>query len=272
MLEDSAPIMAALRAADGAVAAAARRLKLTHGQLLYRIKHRPELEQFRAELVQSRESCIQRETARLIKHHKGNLFSAAKAAGVAHATFFDRVKKRGLFPLVEKCRPRPVSLRKEKEGLWASLRRHHGEIHKVAADLGVSKNTLRARLVKHHLVAEADALRAEYNLSGTRTELPVGRDFVRRRLELMRRIVAAGWNLSAVRRALKISSATFYKNLRILRIDRQHERRQHRLHQIIDALRKAQGHVFAAAATLRCTEPTLRKWCAEFELRPADYR
>ena len=272
MLADCAPILKALRATDGDAAAAARRLGLTHQQLLYRIHARPELKSCCAELEQTREARLRRDTLRLIKKHHGNLVAASREAGVTHATFFARVKTRGLLPRAHALRPQPPDRSEEKRQLLDAIRRHHGQIYRIGPDLNISKNTVRARMVKHGLVAEADALRAEYNLSGTRNALPIGRDFERRRAEMLRLIESCGGKLSDANKILGISSATFYKNLRILQIDPRRARNEHRLHQIIDALRKSRGVLCQAALTMGCTEGTLRRWCVEFDVEPKDYR
>ena len=267
-------IAAAIKKQDGRLREAAEVLGMTPSQLSYRIRTIPGLKETVAEILQACRARVPRETRRLVKKHRGNLSAAAREAGVTNSSFFARVEKAGLLPLVASVRPR-INIRKEKERLLELIVQHRGAIHKVAAELGIAKNTLRARLVKHHLVAVADAHRAEHNLTGVRTELPFGRDFVRRRAELMRRINFANWNLSKVTRALKISAATFYKNLRILRIDpatERKERAQSRVSQIIDALRKSRGNVLKAADLMGWTERRLLAWCKEHEIQPPTFR
>ena len=269
---DCAPIIAALREADGYLWPAALRLGMSKDVLRYRIKTHSELRACVAELRREREARTRRETARLVTKNRGNLCAGARDAGMPTSSFHTRVESLGLMPRAVALRPPPPDEADEKRRVLEAIRKHRGQVYLIAEELGMARGTLRARLRKYDLVGEADALRAEHNLYGPRRQLPDGTDFQRRRTELVHLIEVCKWNLSEAIRVLGVSSATFYKNLKLLKIDVHAERRPERVHQTIEALRKHKGVLMRAAASLGLDERTLRRWCVELDIDPHDYR
>jgi len=269
---DSVALVDALKAADGNLSATAVRRNLTLNQLVYQLSLHPKLKARLTEVRRAREEKRRNETLSLLEKHRGNMGAAARDVDVCTSTFSDRVARRGLSKRARSLRPKPPTRAEERRVLVDAIKRHHGQLYRIERELKVAKATLRARLIKHNLVAKADALRAEYNLIGPRSKLQLGTDFDRRRTKLLRLIESCGWNLSDAIQISGVSPMTFYKNMRILRIDRQRDKSEHRLHQIIDALRKSRGILVRAAASIGCTEKTLRRWCAEFDISSWDYR
>jgi len=272
LLVDSVAFVDALKAADGNLSAAAVELKMTRNQLVYCLRTHPKLQARLDEIRRTREVQRRNETISVLEKHRGNIEAAARDVDIATSSFSDRVARLGLTEIVRHLRPKPPTRAKEKRVLLDALERHHGQLYRIERELKIAKGTLRARLIKHDLVAKADALRAEYNRIGPRSKLPTGTDFDRRRTKLLRLIESCGWNLSNATHLAGVSPATFYKNMRILKIDRQRDQNGYRLRQIVDALRQSRGILVRAAASIGCTEKTLRRWCVEFDVSPRDYR
>ncbi len=268
----SVEIRHALRLSGGAVEEAARRIGLRQGLFRYRLVKRPALREYAADLRR-----IGREERRiavwkLLKKHRGNLARAAREFGVGRSGFADGVERLGLSGVLKALRPRRPSPAQEKAQILTAIRQHRGQLRSVYSELAISKGTLRSKMLKYSLVAEADTLRVAHNLIGPRTEAPLG-NVAERREKLLALIEKCGWNLSQATERADVAPATFYKNLRELRIKRPARlTMQHRFHRLVDALRLFKGQINLVGRSLRVPNATVLAWCEEFEIDPRRYR
>ena len=266
-------VVAALDADCGEVSSAAARLGWSYARLRYQLRKDPHLN---ARVVRMRRGRLDQrrlETLHLLERHQGNIEAAARSAGLSKSTFFSRVKRGGLYKSVLTLRPKPPTRTDEKRALQDALRRHCGHRSRMRHELLIGEGRLRARLIKHNLLREADALSAEYTVMGPRTKLPRGQEFQRRRAKLLRLIESCGWDLRKATQSAKLAPATFFENMRILEIDRRRDTSEFRSREtIIDALRNSRGIVARAAASIGCPGEMLRDWCAELDIHPSDFR
>ena len=209
----------------------------------------------------------------LLIEHAGNISAVARALGRRQSTVYDRIEKEKLLSFARSLKPRPPPEAEEKRSIQDALRRHRGQTKGVCKELGISKGTLRARMRKHGLFAEADALRLDANLTGPRKH--ISRDWNReeRRARLVTLLESCNWNVDRARRIEGVAGATFYARMRDLGIRRPSRiTPRDRLHQLIDALRATNGVVSSAARSMGVSDTTFYKWCRELELEPREYR
>jgi hypothetical protein len=268
----TATLKRALRKTDGSILGACKLLKVPHAVFYYEVMARPGLHEYaherRAAELASRQK---RYWAQLVKH-QGSIAETARALDLATSTVSAAIEDWGWRTRVAGLRPAKLSDPEEKAAILALLRKHRGQTHRVFPAFGVSKNTLHSKMVKHGLVEEADALRADANLSGPRTSLPHGR-VAERRKKLLKVIESCGWNLSRATQATGVAPATFYKNMRELKIVRPRRlNKQHRLHRLVDALRLFRGDIARVGRSLGVPNATVLVWCDEFDIEPRSFR
>ena len=270
---NAATVRRALRRHDGNIARAAEEVGLPYDRLRKMLKQLTLGELVKRLRAERRRRDYEKLIALLIEH-RGNVAAVARALGIRQSSLTPRVTSYGLDELVRDLRPRRPTPAEEKARLLDAIRRHHGQMWRVGEELGVSKGTLLARVRKHDLFAEADALRVEANLTGPRTRLPKGRNRKERRAKLIALLDSCNWKVSRAHRLAGVSVATFYTMLRNLGIDRPTEAlRQPRLHQLIDALRVSGGVLARAARVMGFRDyRTVSRWCEELEIDPRDYR
>jgi transcriptional regulator of acetoin/glycerol metabolism len=229
------------------------------------------LDEVRTFMVHAKEQ--EREsTVHLLVKHKGQLKPAASALGIAEATLWHRIERHGLRDFVQSLRPRTPSPEQERALILDALRRHNGQMRKVYEELGMSRNTLLARIQKYDLFAQAEGLREEANLIGPRTHLPAGRDQTERRAKLVALLESCDWNVTRAMQLAGVSNGTFYTLMRKLGVERPKEAPQDRMHRLVDGLRLSHGNMEKTARHMGLSASTVLKWCREFDIDPRDYR
>jgi transcriptional regulator of acetoin/glycerol metabolism len=223
------------------------------------------------DVLRERREARERQTMldELTRYH-GNVARAARALGIRLSSFHRKLKRYRID--VRAFRPAKQSLLEQSKRLLRALRRHHGQMKEVQAELGVSKGTLQAWVRKHDLFVEAESLRRRANLRGTRKHLPKAHEREERRMKLLDLLEASGWRVYGAADKAGVSVGTLYSRMRELGIDTRKQEEQHRMHRLIDALRLGKGVLERAAQVLGVTPRTVSAWCTEFDLNPRNYR
>jgi transcriptional regulator with GAF, ATPase, and Fis domain len=190
----------ALRAHDGNVHAAARALGVQRDKLRAAVDRLG----LGGDAAALRTGARQRKVHTFLAfmaRHRGSVASAARELGVRPSTVGNRIDRWNLGAAVKAMRPRRPTPAEERARILEAIRRNSGQIWKVERELGIPASTLKLRLRKYNLFAEADALRVEANLIGPRTRLPRGRDPERRRLRLAALLSQANWTIARASQA-----------------------------------------------------------------------
>jgi transcriptional regulator of acetoin/glycerol metabolism len=261
----------AIRSYSGNLSAAARSLGISYGVIHAEVERRG-LQDAVEDARRLHEKRVRRETRRALTKHQGHLSASARALGITPTSLAARIKALNLTSEAKQLLPRKPTPAEESALLLGLLHRHNGQLSNVQAELRVAKGTLRAWMMKHDLVAEADALRADANLIGPRTRLPFGR-VKERRAKLLGLIESCGWNLSRATAQAGVSPATFYKNMRDLGIKRPARLDPwQRFHRLVDALRRFRGHMHKVALSMGVPVAAVLRWCDEYDVDPYEYR
>ncbi len=211
-------------------------------------------------------------TSRALVRNRGSLVGAARDLGINSSSVFSRVHDLDLVKLVERLRPQPVPAEEERRRILELIREHHGEVQVIAAALGVSRNTLRARMRRHDLERDAEAERINANLIGHRTLLGAKWNAAERRAKLVAILESVNWSVPRACVVAGISIGTMYTRFRELDIDPRAEPDREKLRKLTEALRLGRGIISQAAARLGLDARTVTRWMRDFDVDADDFR
>ncbi len=107
----------------------------------------------------------------------------------------------------------------ERERLQALIAEHHGNLSEIAKGMGIKRQVLTRRLVRHELLEDAARARAVAGISGPRTELDRGSaDAVGEKATLLDLLAKARGYRTAAKQA-GLSESTMIRKMRRLGID-----------------------------------------------------
>jgi transcriptional regulator of acetoin/glycerol metabolism len=253
----------------GDVTAAARQLGMNLRTLQRRLKEYG----LRDELQACRDASVHAERQRTINallKHNGRISLAAEELRIAASTLQARIKRYEIGD-ISRLRPRKPTPTEERAMLTDSIRRNQGQMWRVGQELGMSHSTLKARVRKYGLFTEAQALRLEANLIGSRKNLSK-MHFEKKKKELTVLLQSNGWNVRRTATAARVSVGTVYNMIRSLGIERSELESEDRLRRLIDGLRLGNGVLERAAKVMGVAPNTVSQWCIEFEISARDYR